>query len=194
MYLVTRNFRNVRPKFYSHASGVTIHPIFRVSQKEPGIERFRTSSNDPENFSKKYSRRKKYFQFFLAPEGGGVISHKCWKFGLGFTSKFAQNAQKFPLRGRKKAGVLKYFSESNTLFFFTDSKYVKEGIESWIHNWKKNGWKTTAKKPVKNKELWMELDEQITKHTINWQWVKGHAGNIHNETADYLARKFIEDS
>lgn len=89
--------------------------------------------------------------------------------------------------------ALKYFSESSTLNFFTDSKYVKEGIESWVHNWKKNGWKTTSKKPVKNKELWKELDAQITKHTINWQWVKGHAGNAHNETADYLARKFIED-
>jgi len=89
--------------------------------------------------------------------------------------------------------ALKYFSESSTLNFFTDSKYVKEGIESWVHNWKKNGWKTTSKKPVKNKELWKELDAQITKHTINWQWVKGHAGNVHNETADYLARKFIED-
>lgn len=89
--------------------------------------------------------------------------------------------------------ALKYFSESSTLNFFTDSKYVKEGIESWVHNWKKNGWKTTSKKPVKNKELWKELDAQITKHTINWEWVKGHAGNVHNETADYLARKFIED-
>jgi ribonuclease HI len=89
--------------------------------------------------------------------------------------------------------ALKYFSESTTLNFFTDSKYVKEGIESWIHNWKKNGWKTAVKKPVKNKELWIELDAQITKHTIKWQWVKGHAGNVHNETADYLARKFIED-
>ena len=89
--------------------------------------------------------------------------------------------------------ALKYFSESSTLNFFTDSKYVKEGIESWVHNWKKNGWKTTSKKPVKNKELWKELDAQITKHTINWEWVKGHAGNVHNETADYLARKFIEE-
>ena len=89
--------------------------------------------------------------------------------------------------------VLKYFSKSTTLNFFTDSKYVKEGIESWIHKWKKNGWKTAVKKPVKNKELWMELDTQITKHTINWQWVKGHAGNVHNETADFLARKYIEE-
>jgi len=89
--------------------------------------------------------------------------------------------------------ALKYFSKSTTLNFFTDSKYVKEGIESWIHNWKKNGWKTTVKKPVKNKELWIELDAQITKHIISWQWVKGHAGNVHNETADYLARKYIDD-
>jgi len=89
--------------------------------------------------------------------------------------------------------VLKYFSKSTTLNFFTDSKYVKEGIESWIHKWKKNGWKTAVKKPVKNKELWIELDEQIKKHTINWQWVKGHAGNVHNETADFLARKYIEE-
>jgi len=89
--------------------------------------------------------------------------------------------------------VLKYFSKSTTLNFFTDSKYVKEGIESWIHKWKKNGWKTAVKKPVKNKELWIELDAQITKHTINWQWVKGHAGNVHNETADFLARKYIEE-
>jgi ribonuclease HI len=89
--------------------------------------------------------------------------------------------------------ALKYFSESTAINFFTDSKYVKEGIESWIHKWKKNGWKTAVKKPVKNKELWIELDTQITRHTVNWQWVKGHAGNVHNETADYLARKFIED-
>lgn len=89
--------------------------------------------------------------------------------------------------------VLKYFSEPSTLNFFTDSKYVKDGIMSWIHNWKKNGWKTKQNKPVKNKELWMMLDSQISRHAISWQWVKGHAGNVHNETADYLARKYIED-
>ena len=60
-------------------------------------------------------------------------------------------------------------------------------------NWKKNGWKTSSKKPVKNKELWIKLNNQIERHTIHWQWVKGHAGYKHNEIADYLARKFIED-
>ena len=89
--------------------------------------------------------------------------------------------------------ALKFFDNSSTLTLFTDSKYVKEGIQSWIVNWKKNKWKTSTKKQVKNKELWIELDSQITRHTINWQWIKGHAGHIHNEQADYLARKFIEE-
>ena len=89
---------------------------------------------------------------------------------------------------------LKYFSQSSSIHIYTDSKYVKEGIESWIINWKKNGWKTTSKKPVKNKELWIELDKQIIKHNITWEWVKGHAGEVYNEKADYLARRFIEEN
>ena len=87
--------------------------------------------------------------------------------------------------------ALKYFSESSTLNLFTDSKYVKDGIESWIINWKKNGWKTTTKKEVKNKDLWIELDKQILRHKVHWHWIKGHAGNKYNEKADFLARKFI---
>ena len=88
--------------------------------------------------------------------------------------------------------ALKFFKEKNNLNIFTDSKYVKEGIESWIINWKKNGWKTSSKKEVKNKELWIELDNEINKHSINWHWVKGHDGNKFNEQADLLARKFIQ--
>ena len=88
--------------------------------------------------------------------------------------------------------ALKYFEDRQTITLITDSKYVKDGIQSWIQNWKKNGWKTTSKKPVKNKELWVELDGLITKHNISWEWVKGHAGNIYNEKADYLARQYIE--
>ena len=87
--------------------------------------------------------------------------------------------------------ALKYFSESSTLNLFTDSKYVKDGIESWIINWKKNGWKTTTKKEVKNKDLWIELDKQILRHKVHWHWIKGHTGNKYNEKADLLARKFI---
>ncbi len=75
---------------------------------------------------------------------------------------------------------------------YTDSKYVKDGIESWITNWKKNGWKTSTKKIVKNKELWMQLDNLINKHNVTWKWVKGHAGFEFNEKADELARKYIE--
>ena len=90
--------------------------------------------------------------------------------------------------------ALKYFKEHQLITLITDSKYVKDGIESWIANWKKNGWKTASKKPVKNKELWVELDSQIAKHKITWEWVKGHAGDKYNERADFLARRFIEES
>ena len=90
--------------------------------------------------------------------------------------------------------ALKYFADSQTIRLITDSKYVKDGIQSWIQNWKKNGWKTAAKKPVKNKELWIELDQLISRHTISWEWVKGHDGNVHNEKADYLARRYIEEA
>ena len=89
--------------------------------------------------------------------------------------------------------ALKYFVDKKNITLITDSKYVKDGIQSWIQNWKKNGWKTAAKKPVKNKELWVELDDLITKHNITWEWVKGHAGNTYNEKADYLARRYIEE-
>ena len=89
--------------------------------------------------------------------------------------------------------ALNYFNELKSIKIFTDSKYVKDGIEKWIINWKKNGWKTAAKKPVKNKELWIELDHLIAKHEISWEWVKGHAGEKYNEKADYLARRFIEE-
>ncbi len=88
---------------------------------------------------------------------------------------------------------LKFFKEKQEIRLVTDSKYVKDGIQSWIHNWKKNGWKTSSKKPVKNKELWIELDELIARHKITWEWTKGHAGNKYNEKADYLARRYIEE-
>ena len=70
----------------------------------------------------------------------------------------------------------------------TDSQYVKDGITAWIFNWKKNGWKTANKKPVKNADLWQALDDALTHHTVTWHWVKGHAGHSENERADELAR------
>ena len=72
---------------------------------------------------------------------------------------------------------------------WTDSQYVKGGITGWIHGWKKNGWKTANKKPVKNAELWQALDEALKRHKVNWHWVKGHAGHEGNERADELARR-----
>jgi ribonuclease HI len=71
----------------------------------------------------------------------------------------------------------------------TDSQYVKNGLTAWIKGWKKNGWKTADKKPVKNVDLWHALDEAVSRHTIRWHWVKGHAGNVDNERADELANE-----
>ncbi len=74
----------------------------------------------------------------------------------------------------------------------TDSKYVKDGLTKWIFNWKKNGWRTANKKPVKNVELWQALDEAVQTHEINWHWVKGHDGDEMNERADQLANEGME--
>ena len=72
---------------------------------------------------------------------------------------------------------------------YTDSQYVQKGITEWIHSWKKRGWKTAAKKPVKNADLWQALDEAQAQHQVSWHWVKGHAGHAENERADELARQ-----
>ncbi len=74
----------------------------------------------------------------------------------------------------------------------TDSTYLRDGMTSWIHNWKRNGWRTTAKKPVKNVDLWQRLDEAIQSHDIEWHWIKGHAGDPGNEAADALARQGLD--
>tara|TARA_B100000029_G_scaffold341700_1_gene334063 strand:+ start:262 stop:693 length:432 start_codon:yes stop_codon:yes gene_type:complete len=90
--------------------------------------------------------------------------------------------------------ALKIFKEKKEITIYTDSKYVKDGITSWIKKWKINNWKTTNKKDVKNKKLWIMLDNQIKKHKIIWKWIKGHEGDYYNEKADALARDFIEKS
>lgn len=76
----------------------------------------------------------------------------------------------------------------------TDSTYVRDGITKWIKGWKRNGWKTAAKKPVKNAELWQQLDESTKRHDIEWHWVKGHAGHPENERADELARQGLDEA
>jgi ribonuclease HI len=75
-----------------------------------------------------------------------------------------------------------------TVALHTDSQYLRQGITAWIHGWKKNGWKTADRKPVKNEELWKRLDAALGRHKIEWKWVKGHAGDEMNERADALAR------
>ena len=75
---------------------------------------------------------------------------------------------------------------------YTDSQYVRKGITEWLAGWKRNGWKTAAKKPVKNDDLWRHLDEEVARHRVNWHWVKGHAGNPDNELADALANRGVE--
>ena len=78
-------------------------------------------------------------------------------------------------------------TDNAAIILHTDSQYLKNGINIWIHNWKKNDWKTAARKPVKNKDLWLELDQLTKDRSIDWRWVKGHSGNPGNERADELA-------
>ncbi|OUS04426.1 ribonuclease HI [Rhodobacterales bacterium 52_120_T64] len=85
--------------------------------------------------------------------------------------------------------ALNALQRPSTVTLITDSAYVKGGITSWMHGWKKNGWKTSARKPVKNVDLWLQLDEAQTRHSISWEWIKGHAGDWGNERADELARQ-----
>jgi ribonuclease HI len=85
--------------------------------------------------------------------------------------------------------ALETLGKATAITVVTDSAYVKNGVTSWIHGWKRNGWRTAAKKPVKNADLWQRLDEAQARHNVTWQWVKGHAGHPENERADELARE-----
>ncbi len=89
--------------------------------------------------------------------------------------------------------ALKALKEPCEVALTTDSTYVKNGINTWIAGWKKNGWRTAAKKEVKNKDLWQELDALQAKHEVKWHWVKGHSGHRENELADALANRGIEE-
>ncbi len=89
--------------------------------------------------------------------------------------------------------ALNALKDSSSVILHTDSKYVMDGINDWMPNWKKRGWKTSAKKPVKNKDLWQALDAAVARHEVDWRWVKGHNGNAGNEMADELANKGIDE-
>ena len=90
--------------------------------------------------------------------------------------------------------ALKSLTRPCAIILTTDSNYVKDGITQWIHNWKKKGWKTANKKPVKNKECWLQLDVEVQRHQIEWKWVKGHSGHPENERADELANEAVENN
>ena len=87
--------------------------------------------------------------------------------------------------------ALEALERPSTITISTDSRYLRDGITGWIHGWKRNGWKTSGKKPVKNEDLWRRLDEAAARHRVRWEWLKGHAGHPQNERADALARDEI---
>ena len=121
----------------------------------------------------------------IAREGETVVKERELKGGAARTT----NNQMELLAA---ISALESLSKRSAITIVTDSSYVKDGITSWIHGWKKRGWKTAAKKPVKNEELWKRLDAATQSHDVRWEWVKGHAGHPENERADELARAGME--
>jgi len=89
--------------------------------------------------------------------------------------------------------ALESLNRDSNVDLTTDSNYVRQGITEWLEGWKKRGWKTAAKKPVKNKDLWQRLDEAVARHNVEWHWVKGHSGHEGNERADDLANRAMDE-
>jgi ribonuclease HI len=121
---------------------------------------------------------------------GAVLLYKDNEKRLSGSEKLTTN-NKMELKATIEA--LKAIKHPSKIKLYTDSQYVKKGITEWIINWKKNGWKTANKKTVSNKELWIELDENVNLHEIEWFWIKGHSGNSYNEIADKLAVSAINE-
>ena len=119
----------------------------------------------------------------------------------GWAAIIIDDKKKIQIKGSKKdttnnqmeliapIKALKKIPKGSNVQIFTDSKYVKSGITEWIHNWKKNGWKTSSKQPVKNKDLWTELDQMTDEFQIKWSWVKGHSTDVLNNEVDLIARE-----
>ena len=116
-----------------------------------------------------------------AVDGDTIVKERELKGGEGLTTN-----NKMELMAAISA--LEALSNPSTITVVTDSNYVKNGITSWIHGWKRNGWKNAAKKPVANADLWQKLDAAQARHSVTWKWVKGDAGHAENERADALAR------
>ena len=119
----------------------------------------------------------------------------------GWAAIIIDDKKKIQIKGSKKdttnnqmellapIKALKKIPKGSNVQIFTDSKYVKTGITEWIHNWKKNGWKTASKQPVKSKDLWTELDQMTNEFQIKWSWVKGHSTDVLNNEVDLIARE-----
>ena len=117
----------------------------------------------------------------VATEGGAVVRERELSGGEAVTTN-----NRMELLAAITA--LETLSRPSRITIVTDSSYVRDGVTRWIHGWKRNGWKTAAKKPVKNEDLWRRLDTAAARHDVTWEWVKGHAGHPENERADALAR------
>jgi hypothetical protein len=107
------------------------------------------------------------------------------------SSRAASRTDQQPHGADGRDFALEALKRRSDVDLYLDSEYVRKGISQWIHNWKRNGWKTADKKPVKNGELWQRLDDAAAHHKISWHWVRGHAGHDYNERADELARSAI---
>lgn len=117
----------------------------------------------------------------IAREGEAVLKERTLSGGEALTTNNRMELM-------AAISALEALSRPSTITVVTDSAYVKNGVSEWIHGWKRNGWKTSTNKPVKNADLWQRLDTARTRHNVTWQWIKGHAGHAENERADELAR------
>lgn len=117
----------------------------------------------------------------VASDGDTVLKQRELKGGEGDTTNNRMELM-------AAISALEALERPSTLTVVTDSAYVKGGITAWMHGWKRNGWKTSTRKPVKNEDLWKRLDAAQARHDVTWKWVKGHAGHPENEKADQLAR------
>ena len=123
------------------------------------------------------------------PGGWGAILH--WKGHEKELSGAEAETTNNRMELMAAIAALEALKRRSTVRLVTDSTYVRDGVTKWIHGWKRNGWKTAAKKPVKNEDLWKRLDAIASQHQVQWEWVKGHAGHPENERADELARQAI---
>jgi ribonuclease HI len=116
---------------------------------------------------------------------------------FGTTEKIIQGAERETTNNRMELmaaiQALAGLTRTSNVVLTTDSQYVRQGITQWISGWKRNGWKTAARKPVKNKDLWQRLEAELREHRVDWRWVKGHSGHRENEIADQAANDAIDN-